>query len=204
MPFTTQTKLRLIEGAKKSALKQKDVSIKLQDEWSKNPKHCIACNKALTYTQRRGLFCSRSCAAKKNNIGKRRHGQSPGNCLYCNKKLNDSSRKFCSLQCSSNHKLKKTADNIENGCGKHPQTIRRYLLRTRTHQCELCFTAEWMNQPVPLTMDHVDGNSDNNNLDNLRLICPNCDALLPTYKSKNKGNGRAYRRKRYSEGKSYW
>ena len=42
----------------------------------------------------------------------------------------------------------------------------------------------------------------NNNLDNLRLICPNCDALLPTFAGRNRGNGRVYRRLRYAEGKS--
>jgi hypothetical protein len=52
-------------------------------------------------------------------------------------------------------------------------------------------------------MDHIDGNSENNHLSNLRLVCGNCDMLLPTYKSKNKGNGRAYRRERYANGKSY-
>ena len=55
----------------------------------------------------------------------------------------------------------------------------------------------------PLVIDHIDGNSENNNLSNLRVICPNCDSLTSTYKGLNKGNGRAYRRKRYKEGKSY-
>ncbi len=41
------------------------------------------------------------------------------------------------------------------------------------------------------------------NEENLSLICSNCDANLPTYKSKNKGNGRHYRRIKYKEGKSY-
>lgn len=52
-------------------------------------------------------------------------------------------------------------------------------------------------------MDHIDGNSENNDLDNLRLICCNCDAQTSTYKAKNIGKGRHYRRQRYAEGKSY-
>ena len=52
-------------------------------------------------------------------------------------------------------------------------------------------------------MDHIDGNSDNWMDNNLRLVCGNCDMQLPTYKSKNLGNGRYKRRQRYLEGKSY-
>jgi 5-methylcytosine-specific restriction endonuclease McrA len=54
-----------------------------------------------------------------------------------------------------------------------------------------------------LILDHVDGNADNWELANLRLVCPNCDAQLPTFKSRNRGNGRAYRRARYAAGRSY-
>lgn len=63
--------------------------------------------------------------------------------------------------------------------------------------------SEWNLKEIPLIMDHIDGNSYNSSLKNLRFICPNCDALLPTYKGRNKGNGRYSRRKRYKEGKSY-
>ena len=52
-------------------------------------------------------------------------------------------------------------------------------------------------------LDHIDGNSENNWRSNLRLVCPNCDSQLPTYKAKNKGSGRHVRRTRYAEGKSY-
>lgn len=57
--------------------------------------------------------------------------------------------------------------------------------------------------PLTLILDHIDGNPENNRRDNLRLICPNCDSQLPTYKSRNRGNGRAFRRQRYADGKSY-
>ena len=54
-----------------------------------------------------------------------------------------------------------------------------------------------------MELEHNDGNSQNNSLDNLSLICPNCHSQTPTYKGANKGNGRHYRRVRYAEGKSY-
>jgi hypothetical protein len=34
-------------------------------------------------------------------------------------------------------------------------------------------------------------------------VCPNCDSQHPTFKSRNRGNGRAWRRQRYADGKSY-
>jgi 5-methylcytosine-specific restriction endonuclease McrA len=81
--------------------------------------------------------------------------------------------------------------------------IKRYLEETRGHKCEMCGLVEWGKLPILLICDHVDGNSDNWKLNNLRLICSNCDTLTPTYKGRNKGNGRFNRRQKYKEGKSY-
>lgn len=56
---------------------------------------------------------------------------------------------------------------------------------------------------IPLEVEHIDGNSENNKEENLTLLCPNCHSLTKTYKGANKGNGRFNRRERYKENKSY-
>lgn len=106
---------------------------------------------------------------------------------------------YCSRTCQLQFQRK---EKIKRGKGGS-KLYRNHLLETRGHQCSICGIMEWRGQPTPLVMDHVDGNPENNDLKNLRMICPNCDAQLPTYKGKNKGNGRHSRRMRYKDGKSF-
>lgn len=53
-------------------------------------------------------------------------------------------------------------------------------------KCSKCKNTEWCDEPIPLQLDHIDGNSSNNNLSNLRMLCPNCHAQTDTYCGKNK------------------
>lgn len=52
-------------------------------------------------------------------------------------------------------------------------------------KCNRCGLDSWLGQPIPLELHHKDGNKDNNSLDNLELLCPNCHYFTDTYKIKN-------------------
>ena len=84
---------------------------------------------------------------------------------------------------------KRTLDDYLN----NRATIQSYKLKRRLlkegifkHQCMNCRRTKWAGKPIPLELDHIDGNNKNNSLTNLRLLCPNCHALTPTYRSKNR------------------
>jgi hypothetical protein len=71
--------------------------------------------------------------------------------------------------------------------------VRAYLVEKHGHKCMMCGLTHWKDVLIPLVSDHIDGNHKNNNLSNFRIICNNCDSILPTYKGKNRGNGRSDR-----------
>lgn len=117
-------------------------------------------------------------------------------CLYCSVVIRKG-KKFCSSECSSKQIIKNTTLRIEAGKCTKDARIKQYLLERYGNKCMICGTEEWFGNKVPLVMDHIYGRSSNNVLENLRLVCANCDALLPTYKSKNKNSDRNWRRKNF-------
>jgi len=68
--------------------------------------------------------------------------------------------------------------------------LKNKLIRdgVKEHRCEVCSNSEWMNKPIPIELDHIDGNHHNNELSNLRIICPNCHAQTETHSGKNIGS----------------
>lgn len=157
---------------------------------------CVNCSKETNNPK----FCCRSCGVSYNNrIKPKRIAQKKYfKCLYCKNKTQfytNSPRKYCSKNCQIEHKRKKSDNLIETkgnfGNGYyHNVKIRKYFIRKYGNNCMLCGQSGdyWNGKPITLIVDHIDGKSNNNKLDNLRIICPNCDCQLPTYKAKNKGN----------------
>ncbi|MEK7166052.1 MAG: HNH endonuclease signature motif containing protein [Patescibacteria group bacterium] len=81
--------------------------------------------------------------------------------------------------------------------------LKRYLLKKFENRC---FSCGWNKRHpvtgvVPLEIDHISGDAEDNSENNLRLLCPNCHALTPFYKNLNRGNGRKWRMNKYIKNK---
>ncbi len=123
-------------------------------------------------------------------------------CLICIKETARAKYKYCSNACQMEYQyqsyIKKWQDGAVNGLqglGIVSSYVKKYLRRKFGNKCCLCGWSEInpKHTQVPLVADHIDGNWRNNIEDNLRLLCPNCDSLTPTYAGLNRGNGRKSR-----------
>lgn len=63
------------------------------------------------------------------------------------------------------------------------------LVFLRGRKCECCGLEEWNDKPIPLEVHHEDGDHLNNEIENLKLLCPNCHALTENYRGKNINQG---------------
>lgn len=116
-------------------------------------------------------------------------------CMFCNKENKWGSskfNKFCPGLCHAQYKWEnETKPRIERGECTHysSKTLKKYLIETRGNICSCCkLVNSWCDKPLTLQLDHIDGNSDNNYLTNLRLLCPNCHSQTPNFGSKGKGS----------------
>ena len=124
------------------------------------------------------------------------------NCIICNKPLDrDNSSGYCQQHLIEKRQQEKIRKWLEDGdIGMTVNTtirgvIRQYILNEQKHKCAICGIQDiWNDKTLNFVMDHIDGNALNSVRENLRLVCPNCDSQLDTFKSKNKNSPRCKRK----------
>lgn len=203
-------KLSKSEAGKLGNIKSQESKRKLKElviiEYLENPCTCTNCGASLSYEERHKKFCNSSCSATFNNKKRSENKQIiKNNCMTCNKELSTEKGSFCNSVCQQqfyyNEYIKQWLQGDDVSFSK--PRVKKYLLEKQNFKCDVCGITDWCDKPIVLDLEHKDGDSTNNKVDNLCLICPNCHSQTDTYKGKNKGNGRFNRRKRYADGKSY-
>lgn len=123
-------------------------------------------------------------------------------CRTCGKEPAGASYKYCSNICQLAFQRRQRIAQWKRGeisglskMGLVSRLIKEYLREKFGNKCCLCGWSEVNPKTglVPVVADHIDGNWRNNREENLRLLCPNCDSLNPTFAGANKGRSGRYR-----------
>lgn len=167
-----------------------------------NPDNFTECNRDECDEEYFGSnpYCSKSCAARVNNkkFPKRKSGRKLPKCKNCGSEVSSYENQYCSNACQMEWRRKEKFRAIEGGTAEFPSDNteanwkKKYLLHKTGESCDECGWDE-VNpklERVPLELHHIDGNAANNDLSNLKLLCPNCHSLTDTYMALNLGNGR--------------
>ena len=71
---------------------------------------------------------------------------------------------------------------------KHARKVlRSYIIKNNLipYKCSICGITEWNGKTLSLELDHINGINDDNRLENLRFLCPNCHSQTDTYGARN-------------------
>lgn len=155
------------------------------------------CGKPIFSKSAKAKYCSILCAHARYKM---RTGSAfcPPCLNACGRTVASSNKKYCSPACQQAYQFNIRCLELEAGrynVVAPNKLIRRYLVRKFGEKCSQC---GWdrrhpLTGRVPIEVEHIDGNWQNNHLSNLTLLCPNCHSLTRTFRGLNRGKGRPYR-----------
>lgn len=91
-------------------------------------------------------------------------------------------------------KTKNLEEVFSVGIKRESTHLKNLLLRhgILEYKCSVCSLNKWLDKPITLQLDHIDGDTLNNTLENLRLLCPNCHSQTETFTGRNSKNRRKF------------
>ena len=108
-------------------------------------------------------------------------------------------RRIKELDCSVDHfnqknkqayQAKYSLDEIlvENSSYANIASLKRRLINENRleYKCAICGLTNWLNKPISLQLDHINGINNDHRITNLRFLCPNCHSQTDTFAGKNK------------------
>ena len=106
-------------------------------------------------------------------------------------------RRISELNCSVEHFSQRTSKAhqrydikdilVENSSYQNIASLKKRLISEglMEYKCAICGIDSWLNKPLSLQLDHINGINNDHRLSNLRLLCPNCHSQTDTYAGKN-------------------
>lgn len=84
------------------------------------------------------------------------------------------------------HKVN-ASDILKPNCKHARSVLRRYVIKNNLipYRCAICGCVEWQGRTLSLELDHINGINNDNRIENLRFLCPNCHSQTTTYGSRN-------------------
>lgn len=180
---------------------------------------CPQCGEPIL--SRGAVHCSRVCA----NVTRRKEAAArrgePAPCRRCGStgRRPRCDGPYCSWECFNEDRYERTgtfarwlaawsAGEVSGTRedGSPDWRVRQALVLLRGQCCEKCGWAEVnpVSGRVPLHVDHIDGDRSKNRPEDVRLLCPNCHALTPTYKHLNNPRVQPVRQKQSRRYQEVW
>jgi endogenous inhibitor of DNA gyrase (YacG/DUF329 family) len=69
-------------------------------------------------------------------------------------------------------------------------TKRLRVIKDQNGKCNRCDINNWLGEKLSLEVDHIDGDGNNNDRNNLEGLCPNCHSLTKTWRGRNINDGK--------------
>ena len=159
---------------------------------------CEACPTDHDGSYGAGRFCSVACArsfstrSKRNDINRRVSASLKGRITPENSGFRNPEIKAKALDTKRRRIIESFESVVQDSEVKFEQLSkllkRRSVLIDQEYRCNRCGNGEWFGQPLPLELEHKDGDRTNDARENLECLCPNCHSLTVTWRGRNRSN----------------
>jgi hypothetical protein len=142
---------------------------------------CLKCDKEHDGSFGSGKFCSKSCANSRIRTEEIKKKISKGVLGSEWWKKIDYSHNSKPEKIEKNKTTWKEKRNWETA---HISSIKKWYKEEMNDICEECGVGDWNGKRLPKEVDHIDGDTNNNSKDNLKLLCPNCHSQTDTWRKR--------------------